>query len=128
MTSQQINGIWGAIIQYGLLILLLFFITWLITVLMRLKGLSHKLRSFQQQEIALHTQIQAAYEKQDALTKQLQALQAEAQRFQQATTTLTDDSTGLANYQAIMSRINAELSRCARTKCSCAILSCTWIF
>jgi diguanylate cyclase (GGDEF)-like protein len=122
MTSQYFNTTWLIVFQYGLPILLVLSITWLIIVLMRLKVLSNKLHAIPQREMALQTQLHDAYQKHDALTNQLQELQTEVNHFQQITTTTINDITGLPNYQTVMSRINAELSRCARIHCSCAIL------
>ncbi len=122
MTYGHLSGIWGITIQYGTPILLIFLITCLITGLRHLKVLSRKLRSINQQEIALRARLQNAYEKHEELIKHSQMLQAEVKRFKQTTSAMTDDITGLPNYHAIMSRVAAELSRCVRTQCSCAIL------
>jgi diguanylate cyclase (GGDEF)-like protein len=122
MISQQSGEIWKIIVQYGLPILLVFLLTWLIIEMARVKMLSSKLHHVHQQEIAWRARLQEAQEKQDALVKLLQEVQNEANRLEQTLTTLIDKVTGLPNYHAFMSRADAELSRCIRTQNSCAIL------
>ncbi len=122
MIFQQSGAIWGFIIQYVLPILFVFLLTWLIIELVRVNKFSSKLRSVNQQGRILQAQLQEAYEKQDALVQLSQDLQAEVKHLEQNSATMIDNVTGLPNYHALMSRIDAELSRCIRTQNSCAIL------
>lgn len=122
MTSQQLGGIWEFISHIGFPILLVFLLTCLIIELVRVQKLSGKLRRVDERELARRTQLQEAYAKQDELLAQLQTQQAEMHHLEETRSIMTDEITGLPNYQAVMIRVDAELARCTRTQNSCAIL------
>lgn len=119
MTSQQL---WDLISHIGLPILFVVILVGLIIELVRVQQLSGKLRYSDEQKAARQSQLQEAYTKQDELLKQIHVLQVEMDDLEQTRTIMTDETTGLPNYHAVMSRIDAELARCARTQNACAIL------
>ncbi|MBV9257040.1 MAG: diguanylate cyclase [Ktedonobacteraceae bacterium] len=122
MASQHLNGIWEITSQYGICIVLIFLVAWLIFALLRIRTLSNKLRWLNRQGIIRRAQLQDTYEKHDALVQQLQMLQAEANHLEQTTATVTDDTTALPDYHTLMNQIDVELSHCAHTQSSCAVL------
>jgi diguanylate cyclase (GGDEF)-like protein len=122
MTTQQLSIILLITMQYVFPILLVFLLSLLVIALLRIKTLSHKIGATSQHMAVTQAQLHAALEKQDGLLKQLHTQKSEMQRFEQSTVAIIDRITGLPNYRAVMGRINAELSRCTRTQCSCAIL------
>jgi diguanylate cyclase (GGDEF)-like protein len=122
MTSQQAGAIWEFISHIGLPILCVFLLACLIGELVRIQRLSSKLRRFDERAIVMRTQLQEAQVQQDAQLEQVKTLQAEMNHLEQTRSVMTDEITGLPNYHAVMSRVDAELSRCIRTQISCAIL------
>jgi diguanylate cyclase (GGDEF)-like protein len=122
MTTQQLSEILANTVQYVFPILLVFLLSLLVTALLRIKALSHKISAINQYTLGTQEQLHASLEKQEGLLQQLHVQKAEMQRFEQGTAAIIDRITGLPNYHAVMSRINAELSRCKRTQSSCAIL------
>ena len=122
MTSQQSSAIWDLISHIGFPILFAFLLTCLIIELVRIQKLSGKLRRVDQREFARQTQLQEAYEQRGEYLDQLNILQAEMHHLEQTRSIMIDQITGLPNYHAVMSRVDAEMSRCIRTQISCAIL------
>jgi diguanylate cyclase (GGDEF)-like protein len=122
MTSQQLGGIWEFISRIGFPILLVFLLTCLIIELVHVQKLSGKLRHVDERELARRTQLQEAYTEQDKLLAQLQTQQVEMNHLEETRSVMTDEITGLPNYHAVMSRVDAEVARCSRTQNSCAIL------
>ena len=122
MTSQQASVIWELISHIGFPILCVFLLGCLIGELVRIQRLSSKLRLVDEQAVFMRDQLQEAQAQQDAQLEQVKALQAEIHHIEQSRSIMTDEVTGLPNYHAVMSRVDAELARCIRAQISCAIL------
>lgn len=111
---------------------------WTLSEIPRIRALLSEQRQLTKQERQVRAQLQAAYERQEALVKQLQeshdeqnilveqqkVLLDEVDRLyrEHAQAALTDAVTGLPNHRAIMSRLDEEIARCKRTTLSCAVL------
>jgi diguanylate cyclase (GGDEF)-like protein len=83
----------------------------------RLNALLSEQRRLNEQEVVLRAQLQSSYDEQQILLAEVERLYQE-----QARAALTDAITGLPNHRAVMKRIDEEISRCQRTKGSCAVL------
>ena len=122
MTSQQASMIWELVSHIGFPILCVFLLACLTGELIRIHRLSGNLRRVDERAVFMRTQLQEAHAQQDEHLEQLKTLQAEMNHLEQTRSIMTDEITGLPNYHAVMSRVDAELARCIRGQISCAML------
>ncbi|MHB8598351.1 MAG: amino acid permease [Ktedonobacteraceae bacterium] len=105
-------------------IILTLAIGWVSSEIPRMYALLSEQKQVNNREVALHEELQNAYNEQQVLVAQQQELLAEVDRLyrEQAQAAVTDTITSLPNHRAIMSKLDEELSLCQRGNYVCSVL------